>query len=86
MRSINIQEDIEAILTQYARCIPDVFSEFDIASVEVVFSGVDGVFDIVSVLDEDNEVVLGEIVVNYDFEAFFDIFDANTLELTEEVI
>lgn len=85
MRSINIQEDIEAILTQYARCIPDVFSEFDISQVEVIFTGVDGIFDIVQVVDDDNEVVLGEITLSDTFEAFYDIFDSNELLLVGEV-
>ena len=86
MRSINIQQDIEAILTQYARCIPDVFSEFDLNEVEVIFSGVNGIFDLVRVLDDDNEVVLGEVVLNESLEAFFEFFEANELLLEDEVI
>ena len=83
MRSISIQQDIEAILTQYARCIPDVFSEFDLNEVEVIFSGVDGIFDLVRVLDDDNEVVLGEVVLNESLEASFEFFEANELLLED---
>ena len=77
MRSIYIRDDIEAILTQYARAIPEIFSEFDISTIEVVFTGVDGIFDLVHVVDDDNEVVLGEIIVSEDLEASFDIFEPN---------
>ena len=84
MRSINIAQDIEAILTQYARCIPDLFAEFDLAEIEVVHNfGM--VYDIVRRLDDDNEVVLGEITISDSFEAFFDIFEADELLLEDEV-
>ena len=84
MRSINIAQDIEAILTQYARCIPDLFAEFDLAEIEVVHNfGM--VYDIVRRLDDDNEVVLGEIIISDSFEAFFDIFEADELLLEDEV-
>lgn len=73
MRSINIQADIEAVLTQYVRCVPDIFLEFG-ENVEVFYN--DGVFEIVQALDEDNEVVLGEITLDGDLVASFEIFES----------
>ena len=75
MRSISIRADIEVILTQYARSIPDLFTEFDIGEIEVLHS-CDEFYDIVRVIDEDNEVILGEITISDDFVASFDIFEA----------
>lgn len=80
MRSINIQSDIEAILTQFARCIPDVFQEFDLVTIEAVFTGVDGVFDLVRILDDETELVIGEIVLDEDLVASFDIFEEEVTE------
>ena len=80
MRSINIQSDIEAVLTQFARCIPDVFAEFDLSEIEVIFSGVDGVFDLVRILDDETELVIGEIVLDEDLVASFDIFEEEVTE------
>ena len=83
MRSIYIREDIEQILAQYARCIPEVLSTYDLSKVDVVFTGVDGIFDLVVIEDEDNEVVIGEIILSEDLEASFDIFDGNEVILDE---
>ena len=83
MRSIYIRDDIETILAQYARCIPEVLSTYDLSKVDVVFTGVDGIFDLVVIEDEDNEVVIGEIILSEDLEASFDIFEDNETVLDE---
>ena len=75
MRSISIRDDLEAILAQYARCIPEILMQYDLNQISVVFTEVDGVFDLVLIEDEDNEVVLGEIIVSEDLEASFEIFE-----------
>lgn len=83
MRSIYIREDIEQILGQYAKCIPEILMEYDLTKIEVVFTDVDGIFEIVLVEDEDNEVVLGEIILSEDLEASFDIFPGNVTIIDE---
>jgi hypothetical protein len=71
---INITTDIEAILTQFARAIPDLYLDFDREAIQVVESGF-GVFDIVLVLSEDEELVLGEMVLSADFDLTYEIFE-----------
>lgn len=83
MRSISIRDDIEQILGQYAKCIPEILGPHDLNLIEVAFTGVDGIFEILLVEDDDNEVVLGEIILTEDLEAFFDIFDGNETVIDE---
>ena len=76
---INITTDIEQILTQYAQAIPDLFLEYDREAIQVVDNGVwhDGQlpFDIVLVLSEDEELVVGEMTLSADFDLSYEIFE-----------
>lgn len=77
---INITTDIEQILTQYAQAIPDLFLEYDREAIQVVhkhFFEVDLVqlFDIVLVLSEDEELVVGEMKLSADFDLSYEIFE-----------
>ena len=76
MRTLNLQSDIETLLTQFARCIPEVLLEFDLTKVQATFTGVDGVFDLVLVEGDDVETVIGEIVLDENLEAHFEVFPA----------
>ena len=76
MRTISIQSDIEQVLLQYARAIPEVFTSYDIANVEIQRDPLDGgMWDIVFVESAETEVWIGEIALNEDFEATFNIFE-----------
>ncbi len=76
MRTISIKSDITSILLHYARAIPEVFTSYDIANVEIVKNPEDtNVWDIIFVESDETEVLLGEIVLYGDFEATFDIFE-----------
>lgn len=76
MRTISIQSDISSILLQYARAIPEVFTSYDIANVEIQRDPLDeGMWDIVFVESAETEVWIGEIALNEDFEATFNIFE-----------
>lgn len=75
MRSINILDDIQAVLLQSAIAIPEVFLNYDVTKVELQAGPT--VFDIVFVESDETELVIGEIVLSEDFEASFDIFDAD---------
>jgi hypothetical protein len=79
MRSIYILEDIQAVLLQSAIAIPEVFLSYDVSKVELQVDDVDRptVWDIVFVESDETELVIGEIVLSEDFEASFDIFDAD---------
>jgi len=70
---MNIRDDIETILTQYAQAIPDLFLEYDREAIQVVHSAA-GFFDIVLVLSEDEELLVGEMVLDADFELSYEIF------------
>ena len=76
MRTISIKEDIEEVLLQYARAIPEVFTSYDITYVEIQLSPEDtNVWDIVFVESFESEVLLGEITLHGDFDATFEIFE-----------
>ncbi len=85
MRSINILEDIEVVLFQYALSIPEVFLNYDVAKIELQVDDVDRptCWDIVFVESEDSEVVIGEITLLEDFEATFDIYADNECVIDE---
>lgn len=74
MRTINLADDITAILTQSARAITDFFLDFDVSTIEVELTEDYGIFDIVSVLGEDEELVIGQIVLDEDLNATFEVF------------
>lgn len=76
MRTISIQKDIENVLLQYARAIPEVFTSYDIANVEIQHNPEDtNLWDIIFVESDETEVVLGEIALSLDFFVTFDIFE-----------
>lgn len=75
---MNITNDIEQVLTQYARAIPDLYLDFDREAIQVVYSGRDEglvTFDIVLVLSEDEELLVGEMLLDADFALSYEIFE-----------
>ena len=88
MRNISIREDIEVVVLQLVRAIPDVFLNYDVDSVELVEyheDGLVGSWDIVFVEDDDYEVIIGEAVLGSDLFVEIDIFsDEDELLLTED--
>lgn len=88
MRNISIREDIEVVVLQLVRAIPDVFLNYDVNSVELVEyheDGLVGSWDIVFVEDDDYEVIIGEAVLGTDLFVDIDIFsDEDELLLTED--
>lgn len=76
---MNIRDDIEMILTQYARAIPDLYLDFDREAIQVVYTHVFDadlvqLFDIVVVLSEDEELLVGEMLLDADFALSYEIF------------
>lgn len=74
---MNITNDIEVILTQYAQALPDLFLEYDREAIQVVRNyniWNYGVFDIVVVLSEDEELLVGEMTLDADFGLTYEIF------------
>lgn len=88
MRNISIREDIEVVILQLVRAIPDVFLNYDVNSVELVEyheDGLIGSWDIVFVESDDYEVIIGEAVLGTDLFVEIDIFsDEDELLLTED--
>ena len=89
MRNISIREDIEVVILQLVRAIPDVFLNYDVNSVELVEyheDGLVGSWDIVFVESDDYEVIIGEAVLGSDLFVEIDIFsDEDELLLTYEI-
>lgn len=73
MRKFDLVDDIIVLLTMTVRALPDVFLDFDPSVVQV--QKADGVFEIVVVLDEAEELLIGEIVLDDDYVAYIDIFE-----------
>lgn len=90
MRTISIRDDVEQVVLQYVRALPEIFTEFDIASVELQEYAVDGaVFaaDIVFVESDDYELVIGDVTVGTDLILEVDIYsEEDELILTSEQI
>ena len=88
MRNLSIREDIEVVILQLVRAIPDVFLNYDVNSVELVEyheDGLVGSWDIVFVESDDYEVIIGEAVLGSDLFVEIDIFsDEDELLLTED--
>lgn len=88
MRNLSIREDIEVVILQLVRAIPDVFLNYDVNSVELVEyheDGLAGSWDIVFVESDDYEVIIGEAVLGTDLFVEIDIFsDEDELLLTED--
>lgn len=90
MRTISIRDDVEQVVLQYVRALPEIFTEFDIASVELQEYAVDGaVFaaDIVFVESDDYELVIGEVWVDFDLMLEVEVYsEEDELELTKDDI
>jgi hypothetical protein len=89
MRTISIKQDIEQVVLQYVRAIPEVFSAYDIAKVElVVQNNYDGlVYDIVFVESDETELVIGDLTLGTDLSLDIEIYpDEDELELTLDQI
>ena len=88
MRNLSIREDIEVVILQLVRAIPDVFLNYDVNSVELVEyheDGLVGSWDIVFVEDDDYEVIIGEAVLGSDLFVQIEIFsDEDELLLTKD--
>ena len=90
MRNISILDDIEEVILQLVRAIPEIYLDYDLDSVELVQYHEDGVIysaDIVSVEDDDYETVIGDVVLNSDLFVEIDIYsDEKRLDLTFDQI
>jgi hypothetical protein len=89
MRTISIKQEIEQVVLQYVRAIPEVFSTYDIAKVElVVQNNYDGlVYDIVFVESDETELVIGDLTLGTDLSLDIEIYpDEDELELTLDQI
>ena len=90
MRNLSIREDIEVVILQLVRAIPDVFLNYDVNSVQLVEyheDGLVGSWDVVFVESDDYELVIGEAVLGSDLFVEIDIFsDENELILTSDDI
>ena len=88
MRNICIREDIEVVILQLVRAIPEVFLDYDVKSIELVpyhEDGLVGSWDIVFVEDDDYEVIIGEAVLGSDLFVQIEIFsDEDELLLTKD--
>lgn len=87
MRNLSIREDIEVVILQLVRAIPDVFLNYDVNSVELVEyheDGLIGSWDVVFVESDDYEIIIGEATLGSDLFVEIDIFsDEDELLLTE---
>ena len=75
---INITTDIEKLLTSYAQALPDLYLDFDREAIQVVhkhFFDLVQLFDIVLVLSEDEELLVGEMMLDADFALSYEIFE-----------
>ena len=90
MRNISIRDDVEQVVLQYVRAIPEIFMDYDIDCVELVEYDQEGVVysaDIVFVESDDYEVVLGDVSVGTDLMLEVDIYsDEDELLLTSDEI
>jgi len=86
MRNICIREDIEVVILQLVRAIPEVFLDYDADRVQLVEyheDGLVGSWDIVFVENDDYEVVLGEVALGTDLFVDIEIYeDEKVLDLT----
>ena len=63
---------IKSLVLDYIRAIPEVFMDFDLASIDLV--DCDEYFEIVSIIDDWDEVILGEAWFS-GLDLIVDIFD-----------
>lgn len=90
MRIISLRDDLEQIVLQYVRAIPEIYMDYDVDSVELVEYHEDGQVysaDIVFVESDDVELVLGDISVGTDLILEVDIYsEEDELLLTSDEI
>lgn len=90
MRIISLRDDLEQIVLQYVRAIPEIYLEYDVDRVELVEYHEDGQVysaDIVFVESDDVELVLGDVSVGTDLMLEVDIYsDEDELLLTSDEI
>lgn len=92
MRNISILDDIEIVILQLVRAIPEVFLDYDVDYVRLVEyheDGLVGSWDIIVVDkdDHDYEIVIGEASLGTDLFVQIDIYpNENELILTSDDI
>ena len=90
MRIISLRDDLEQIVLQYVRAIPEIYMDYDVDSVELVEYHEDGQVysaDIVFVESDDVELVLGDVSVGTDLMLEVDIYsEEDELLLTSDEI
>lgn len=90
MRNISIRDDVEVVVLQLVRAIPDVFLSYDVNSVQLVEyheDGLVGSWDIVFVESDDYEIVIGEASLGSDLFVDIDIYsDEDEFILTSDDI
>lgn len=77
MRTFELHDDIEQIILELVRAIPEVYLDFDVAKVQLVEDHGDGLVysaDVVVVLNEDEELVIGEVVLWSDLQLEINIY------------
>ena len=77
MRNISIREDIEVVILEMVKAIPEVFLDYDVKSIELVpyhEDGLLGSWDIVFVESDESELVIGEATLGSDLFVEFEIF------------
>lgn len=77
MRTFELHDDIEQIILELVRAIPEVYLDFDVAKVQLVEDHEDGLVysaDVVVVLNEDEELVIGEVVLWSDLRLEINIY------------
>lgn len=79
MRAFSICDDLEVVILELVRAIPEVFLDYNTGSVEIVevyplCEGVVAAWDIVFVESDDYEVVIGDVVLNKSLIAVIDIY------------
>ena len=90
MRIISIRDDVEQVVLQLVRAIPEIYLEYDVDRVELVEYHEDGQVysaDIVFVESDDVELVLGDVSVGTDLMLEVDIYsEEDELLLTSDEI
>jgi hypothetical protein len=91
MRIVSLRDDVEQVILQYVRAIPDIFTVYDISRVELVgYDGDRGLvaeYDIVFVESDETEIVLGDVQLGTDLMLEVDIYsDEDELVLTSDQI
>ena len=75
IRSINITQDIEQVLLELVRAVPEVFLSYDVIELVVDDEDRPTVWEIVFVESETHELVIGQVTLLENFEAIVEIFE-----------